>query len=372
MANVVVVLDIGEFSSKIGYGGENEPRYSFYTVVGQPKYLDLQMGIDKKSYYVGSEVTSSMGLYKIYHPIHMGKILDWTLLENIIDYVFYSLKIDPSVVNVLYTYHPYITSEEIKRLFELFFNKYQVMGFYPVLDSLLTMYSGGFQTGLCVEMGASSIRIVPIYEGYKLDHAIQVIEMGGTVLDNFMLQKLQGAGFSADSSVQKELVRILKERACFVSLDYAEDMNRKQSYKKEYKLPDGSIIELSDERFIVPELLFNPSLFNVEQKPLHKAILDSIELCDLDIRTNLLENIFISGGSSAFPQLDYRLQHELEIELVQRGIEMRKPHIIAPKGRTFSCWIGGSILSYIPEFQNSWYTRAQYYRGEISEDDMKL
>jgi actin, other eukaryote len=367
MANVVsVVLDIGEFSSKIGYAAENEPRITFLTLVGEPKYQDIELGTYNKQYFVGNEVASSIGLYKIHHPIKMGRIEDWGLFEQILDYVFYSLRIESSMVNILYTHHPLLSTEEKKRLFELFFDKYQVMGFYPILDSLLTMYSGGFQTGLVVEMGASSIRIVPIYKGYMLTHAIEVIQIGGTVLDTFMFEQLQNAGFSTDSSVRREIGRVLKERACFVSLDYNED--KKHVKNKDFRLPDGDMIELGLERFTVPELLFKPNLFNLEEKSLPDAILDVINKCDVDTRTDLLENIFLSGGSSVFPQLELRLQNELEIGIAQRGIDMRTPRIIAPKERFFSCWIGGSILASLPEFESSWVTRPQYYKGNIPED----
>ncbi|MBN2157195.1 MAG: actin family protein [Candidatus Lokiarchaeota archaeon] len=365
MTNITIVLDIGEFSSKIGFAGENEPRNNFYSLVGEPKYQDIEMDY-KKQYYVGNEISSSIGLYKIHHPIIGGRIEDWNFFEQILDYVFYTLRIDPSIVNVLYSYHPMLSTEEKRRLFELFFDKYQVMGFYPILDSLLTMYSGGFQTGLVVEMGASSIRIVPIYQGYMLSHAIEILQIGGTVLDTFMYEQLQNAGFSTDSSVRREIGRVLKERACFVSLDYNQDKYHVKN--KEFRLPDGSMIELGIERFTVPELLFKPALFNLEEKPLHTAILDVIDNCDLDTRNELLENIFLSGGTSIIPQLEFRLQNELEIELAQRGKEMREPRIIAPKQRFFSCWIGGSILSSLPDFQKSWVTRPQYYKGEIPED----
>jgi actin len=366
MANVVsVVLDIGEFSSKIGYASENEPRNTFYTLVGEPKYNNIEMEYQKQ-YYVGNEVASSIGLYKIHHPIKIGRIDDWGFFEKILDYVFYMLRIEPSSVNVLYAYHPLLSTEEKRRLFELFFDKYQVMGFYPILDSLLTMYSGGFQTGLVIEMGASSTRIVPIYQGYILSHAIEVIQIGGTILDSFMFDQLQNAGFSTDSSVRREIGRVLKERSCFVSLDYNEDISHVK--KKEYRLPDGDMIELGVERFKVPELLFKPGLFNLEEKALHTAILDVISKCDVDTRSELLENIFLSGGSSVIPQLEIRLQNELEIGLEQRGFSMRTPRIIAPKQRFFSCWIGGSILSNLPGFQNSWVKRPQYYKGDIPED----
>lgn len=368
MVATPVILDIGEFSSKIGFGSENDPRHTFYTIVGQPKYTTVEMGFNNKTYYVGNEVSNSMGLYKINYPIKEGKIDDWKLFEYILDYVFYQLKVDPTVVNVLYSYHPLITEEEQNELLRIFFNKYQVAGFYPVLDALLTMYSGGFQTGIVVEMGASANRIVPIYEGYILDHAVQLLRTGGTVIDNFMHNEVKNAGFCAETSVQKQIVRVLKEKACFCSLDYDEDLKNKKHFRKEFQMPDGCMVELDEARFKVPELLFHPELFNLEEKGLHEAILDCVELCDIDIRTDLLNNIFLSGGSSLFPQLEYRLEHELEIGLIERGKKERTPRIIAPKERIFSTWIGGSILSYIPEFQDSWISRGQYYRDEVPDD----
>ncbi|MHA1341379.1 MAG: actin family protein [Promethearchaeota archaeon] len=368
MPNVPVILDIGEFASKIGFGSENEPRYTFFTLVGEPKYKNMELAISEKEYYVGNEVSNSLGLYKITRPIYMGQISDWPFFKAIIDYAFYQLKVDPTIINILYITHPLMKNEDKKRIIKMFFDQYQVAGFYPVLDALLTMYSGGFQTGLVVEMGASSIRIVPIFEGFKIDHAIKNINIGGTVLDAFMQNKMNEIGWKCETSVQKELLRVIKERTCFVSLDFEEDLKNKNKYKKSFSLPDGDVIELTYERFLIPELFFKPELFNLEETPLHIAILDSIEACDIDLRTKLLNNIFLSGGTSCFPQLEFRLQQELEIELIQRGKQLVKPRIIAPKKRMFSPWIGGSILSTIPEFQSSWLTRVEYYNNGIPEE----
>jgi len=362
---ISIVLDIGEFASKIGFGGENEPRSIFFTLVGEPRYKNMEFSVSEKEFYIGNEVSSSLGLYKITRPIYKGNIRDWPLYKAIIDYTFFQLKVDPTIVNVLYLIHPLMNNEDKKKIIKMFFEQYQVAGFYPVLDALLTMYAGGFQTGLIVELGASCSRIIPIYEGFKIEHAIKIINIGGTVLDSFMQVKMNEIGFRSDSSVQKELLRVIKEKACFVSLDFDEDIKNKNKYRKSFSLPDGNIIELTSERFIVPELLFKPELFNLEDPPLHLEILDSIEKCDIDIRSKLLNNIFLTGGTSCFPQLEFRLQQELEIELIQRGITSIKPRIIAPKKRMFSPWIGGSILSCIPEFQSSWLSRKDYYRNGI-------
>lgn len=364
-----VIMDIGQFSSKVGFAGEDFPSHIFYTMVGKPKYqnLDNQYGAKQQELYVGEEI-QSYGLYKIYYPIQNGAITDWDYFEKITDYVFYNLRVDPTLVNVLYAVHPLFPKNDLERLFEIFLEQYQTMAFYPVLDSMLTLYSGGFQTGLVVEIGDSNTRITPIYEGYKIEHAIRIINLGGKTLTRRMETLLGGIGFSSDSSIRKELVRVIKEKACFVSLDYKQDVKISDQYKKQYSLPDGSTIELSQQRFDVPEVLFDPSLMNLELPSLHEVIMDSIHSCDVDIRQELLNNIFLSGGSSMFPNMKARIMQELELELARRKRHGQKIRIIAPRERTFSVWVGGSILALIPEFADNWITRAKYFNEGIPEN----
>jgi actin len=370
MGNLTVILDVGQFSTKVGFAGEDYPSQVFYTVVGKPKYHDLDSQHGKNNeqeFYVGEEI-QSLGLYKTYFPIEKGAIIDWNHFEKILDYSFYSLRVDPTLVNVLFAVHPLFPEKDLKRIFELFLEHYQCMAFYPVLDSLCTLYSGGFQTGLIIEVGDSSTRIVPIYRGYKLGHAIKILEIGGRVLTRFMEKLLTSLGFATDSSIRRELVRVLKEKASFVSLDFKEDLKRFEEYSKQYSLPDGTTITLSKERFTLPEALFDPSLVNLEHPALPVTIMDVLELCDLDIRPELLNNIFLSGGSSMFPNLKNRLYQELELEFARRKIKNQGLKIIAPMERTYSVWVGGSILAMIPEFSENWITRAKYFKEGIPEN----
>ncbi|TFF86483.1 MAG: actin, cytoplasmic 2 [Promethearchaeota archaeon] len=368
MANLTVVLDIGQFASKCGFAGEDNPNLVFFTIVGKTKYQQIDFdygGVRKDEYFIGNEI-QSLGLYKIFYPIEKGIIQDWGYFEKIIDYIFYNLRVDPSLVNVLFATHPLFPRKDLEKLFELFLEHYQCMAFYPVIDSMLTLYSGGFQTGLVIEIGDSITRIVPIFEGYKLDHAIKYLEIGGRTLTRYMEKILGEIGYSADSSIRRELVRALKEKACFVSLDYKEDLKRVEQYEKPYSLPDGSTITLGKERFQVPELLFNPTP-ELEETNLPKAILDVIEMCDLDIRPDLLNNIFLSGGSSMFPNIKSRIYQELEVELVKRKKKNQTIKIVAPRERIFAVWVGGSVLAMIPEFSKNWITRAQYFRDGVPD-----
>ncbi|MFX0070110.1 MAG: hypothetical protein ACFFAO_03380, partial [Candidatus Hermodarchaeota archaeon] len=122
MGNLTIILDIGQFSSKAGFAGEDYPSQVFFTLVGKPKYHDLDShygGGAEQELYVGEEI-QSLGLYKIFSPIEKGQIVDWNHFEKILDYIFYNLRIDPSLVNVLFAKHPMFPKSDLKKIFELF------------------------------------------------------------------------------------------------------------------------------------------------------------------------------------------------------------------------------------------------------------
>ncbi len=365
-----IVLDIGQFSTKVGFGGENEPQHIFYTITGQPKYQNISFDSEqKKPVYIGNEIVDHIGLYKVNYPVsNGGEIVDWEGFRAILDYIFYLMRVDPSMCKILFTTNPFLSLDSKRRLLEMFLEDYMIGGYYPIRGALLTMYSGGFDTGLIVDMGAANIRITPIYKSFILKHAIKFLPLGGNALDKFMGRKLKEIGFAVKSSVQRNLVRLLKERACFTSLDFQTDLQNQDKFKKPYELPDSTTVEIGAERFLIPELLFDPTLNNIESENIVEAIVNVVESCDIDIRRELLYNIFLIGGNSMFPFFEIRLKQAIEEELTRRDKIMQKIRVIAPKGRIISNWVGGSILSMIPEFQESWITRKQYFESGVSDE----
>jgi actin-related protein len=60
-----------------------------------------------------------------------------------------------------------------------------------------------------------------------------------------------------------EIIRDITEKLSYVSLDYLNDLTS-EHIEKSYELPDGNVIVLEKERFMVPELLFQPSLNGIK------------------------------------------------------------------------------------------------------------
>ena len=60
------------------------------------------------------------------------------------------------------------------------------------------------------------------------------------------------------------------------------------------------LFQIGSERFRAPEVLFNPSLVGSEFVGAHQCLVNSINLCDLDLRRRLFMEIVLAGGSSLF------------------------------------------------------------------------
>ncbi len=360
--NKALVIDNGTGLSKNGFAGEDQPRSVFPTLIGYPKYPSIMTDVDHyvREYYIGDEALNLRGVLKLSYPIEHGQVDNWEAMEKIWSFTFFNdMRVNPSDHPVLLTEPPMNNLQNREKMAELMFETFNVPGMYISMQAVLSLYASGRTTGIVVDSGDGVTHVVPVYEGFALTHAISRIDVGGRDITTYLRRLLRQRGYTLTSSAEKEIVRDIKERLCYVALDPAKEMalaDKVSGMEKSYVMPDGSTITLGQERFMAPEVFFKPSSIGSEEVPVHELIYTAIQACDVDIRPHLYSNIVLSGGSTMFPGLKERLHKELTA-LVPDGVEIK---VVAPPERRYSVWIGGSILASLKTFTKMWVGKKEF------------
>jgi len=170
---------------------------------------------------------------------------------------------------------------------------------------------------------------------------------------------------SKKSAETVEVMKQLKEMACYVAQDYETELNESQTSnvcEETYELMDGSIVTIGSERFRCPEALFQPSLIGLENATgVHDTIYQAIQKCDPDIKKDLFANVVLTGGSTMFRQIEKRLKKEIE-SLAPKNANVS---VFAPASRKNSVWTGGAILASLFA-QKQWVNRTEYAEYGVS------
>lgn len=254
--NVPIVIDNGSGTIRAGFAGEEIPSCYFPSFVGRPKHPRVMAGGLEGDSFIGQRAQDLRGLLKIRYPLEHGVVTNWEDMESIWHHVYESeLKTLPEEHPVLLTEPPLNPRANRDIAAQLMFEAFNVPALYMSIQAVLSLYASGRTTGVVLDSGDGVSHAVPVFEGFAIPNSIRRIDVAGRDVTEQMQLLLRKAGHVLHTSAEKEVVRMIKEKVCYVSLDpKREEKDWMSSYHKsdakavDYALPDGHKIKVCLDR----------------------------------------------------------------------------------------------------------------------------
>ena len=347
-----IVFDIGWHSIRVGYAGAERPELIVPSVKAVVKEMFLEtttakvMANDILCCEVADEYAE---VCRLRSPLRRGideisnpQIIEWDDLNSIIEYIYSKLGVDSTLhpVVILEAW-PNCPFEDRSKLVQMFFDTYKVPYISLLPQAPLVLAAHGLLNGLVLDIGESSARAVPVFDGNVLANASTRSPVAGLEVTKQTMRMLTFDGFNfgsfayADRTdgyqtgkawLEKRAAGALKETLGYVSSNVRKSIPLVKAVDAK-SLPvhlqatlqvssNAEFVNWSKHRFEIMECLFDPSLIRGDQYyaegSLHDTVLSSVSQLPPAIQRSMYAYVIVTGGTSACPGLPKRLYSEIK------------------------------------------------------------
>ncbi|XP_044146995.1 actin-like protein 6A [Bufo gargarizans] len=393
-----LVFDIGSFSVRAGYAGEDSPLVDFPTSVGA--VLDGEDGGTPSKYYIDPNLHEiPQENLEAITPFKEGMIDNWESFQAILDHTYKRLiKSKSSLHPVLMSEPVWNTREKRERLTELMFELYNIPSFFLCKSAVLSTFVNGRSTAVILDSGDAYTTATPVHDGHVIQEGVVKSPLAGDFITQQCRELLQEMnvdlippymiaskevvpeGAPANWKKKEELPPVTQswhDHACNSILQdlkksvlqvsstvYNENVAAKMP-TVHYEFPNGYNRKFGVERLRVVEGLFNTS--DVKASPdntalgVSEVLLKSVAMCDSKISAKLYGNIILTGGNSLLQGFTDRLTRELSNKTKVPNIKLRLlASELAVERRRLSAWRGGSTIASLGTLQQNYISKKEY------------
>jgi len=308
----IIIIDIGSFSCKYGFGGYNNPIGEIRSaIVNDTKVLQMD----------------DINIYKnIIYPVKNSTVQSYEGIEIILNYIIDGkLKIDPTRNGIIFCCHS-------KNHLDTYAKKRDFKTIHFVDRSVACTYGSGKVNSLIVKMGHDWTTISPVIEGVCLKNYVSYYFLGG-------------------KDVNKEIIKSTKEEW---SDNQLSRFKKKIYHKKYFKKPKKMTFQKAEYKIKSWEnIMISPKKYDIDIDLLANYIILTIDKSPIDLRKTLYSNIVFVGGNANIDSIQnkvisqikkYRIANAKKNKnIIKTNYSRILDHPVSNK--TNCCWIGGSIIS---------------------------
>ena len=348
--NKQIIIDLGSSEIKAGFLGNPPEIKRLPNIIGE-NLCKINPSIINKPHYISSECEQYYSDLSIRNPIQRGNFIKEDDIPLIFEYIFSQLGLNPEQIKE----HPLLITEPLNNKYsnsenisQILFEKMNIPALIFAKQPLLSLISTGYSTGIVLESGSDITQSCVSYEGYLIENSCLRFDYGGKDVSNTLniLLKQRNSDINYINFFDDiKVLNDIKEKQCYIKT-LKDDNEDFVSIHSEYILPDGSKLNLQDEKILAPEILFNNKLIFQEYFPFHEMVINSIDKCDVNIKGKLYKTIVMSGGNTKFKGIEEKMKTNLSY-LIPRGVDIK---LRMQENPELNCWNGGNIVASLSTF----------------------
>ena len=330
-----IIFDLGSYDYRIGYSGNDRPSFIFPPIKFNEK--------EEYEYLTSQKGDCFFTDIKKFEDFFDDFITDKDLTNSL------------NQGSILFT-EPIIHNKDQRMdLTKFLFEKYEIGGLFFLNNSVLSSFSYGKSSCVVFDSGHSQSNVVPVHDGMIIKNAINFFNLNGKNIEEIIINDLikkQCSEWDGFNILQK--IQILSE---IKDMLFTPDENKEN---KRYVLPDKKIIEINDEFVSNMKLGIKNKLIGNDEHNLKSIIFKSISSVLLDIKKELINNIFICGGNSLiFNNYFNDLKDSMARQLVAGTVVKLTTHPSKIE-RSLASFLGASIISSLNIYKETIVKKEEY------------